>query len=122
MMKFGLKSYKNGECIVVMMQVLKKLRALNLSKNSKHTFEAKNFAKMPNLHFLILDGCSVEGDFENISKELRCLQWKNMPLMHLPSIWNLSNLVSLDFSNSSQLANIWTNSNPTLEVIYHFDL
>ncbi|KAG0626626.1 hypothetical protein M758_2G138800 [Ceratodon purpureus] len=43
------------------------------------------------------------------------MQWRNMPLTHVPSMLDFSNLVSLDFSYSIHLANAWVESNPTLE-------
>jgi hypothetical protein len=94
------------------------VRSLNLANSQKHKFETKNFAKMRNLHFLILDGCDVSGDFESIWEELRWLRWRHMPMTHLPPILNLSNLISLDFSHSTKLANVWTESDPALEVCY----
>lgn len=105
--------------VVLMVQGSNNVRALNLVNSGKTKFESENFAKMTNLHFLIVDGCNVSGDFGNISKELRFLQWRNMPLIHIPpSIKFLFNLISLDFSQSTKLARIWTESDPALEVCY----
>ncbi|KAG0575915.1 hypothetical protein KC19_5G039800 [Ceratodon purpureus] len=92
-----------------------KVRALNLANIGEHEFAFENFAKMVNLHFLILDGCNVSGNLEGVSKELRCLRWRHMPLTNVPSMLNLSNLISLDFSESTNLANMWTQSSPALE-------
>jgi hypothetical protein len=69
---------------------------------------------MSNLHFLLLDGCDVRCDFGTISKELQCLQWRHMPLTHLPAKLDLSNLVSFDLSYSTMLANLWAKSNSRL--------
>ncbi|KAG0575947.1 hypothetical protein KC19_5G042700 [Ceratodon purpureus] len=92
-----------------------KVRAINLVNSQEHKFAFEDFAKMENLHFLILDGCNVSGNLEGISKELRCLRWRHMPLTNAPSLLNLSNLISLDFSYSTKLANMWTQSDPVLE-------
>ncbi|KAG0615448.1 hypothetical protein M758_5G041800 [Ceratodon purpureus] len=92
-----------------------KVRAINLVNTQEHEFAFEDFAKMGNLHFLILDGCNVSGNLEGISKELRCLRWRHMPLTNAPSMQNLSNLISLDFSYSTKLANMWTQSDPALE-------
>ncbi|KAG0576085.1 hypothetical protein KC19_5G054400 [Ceratodon purpureus] len=92
-----------------------KVRALNLAKSGEHKFAFEDFAIMDNLHFVILDGCNVSGNLEGISKELRFLQWREMPLTSLPSMLSLSNLISLDFSYSTKLANIWAQSGSSLE-------
>ncbi|KAG0563881.1 hypothetical protein KC19_8G066900 [Ceratodon purpureus] len=92
-----------------------KVRAMNLAKSHKRKYECESFAKMTNLHYLILDGCDVNGNFDKVSKELRWLQWRNMPSKHLPPKFNFLNLVSLDFSHSSGLASIWTESNSATE-------
>ena len=97
---------------------LKNVRALNLSNTQRYAFESENFGKMPNLHFLILDGCNMNGNLGSISKELRWLRWRYMPLMQFPVMLNLSRLISLDFFGSKELVNIWTESNPPLEVCY----
>ncbi|KAG0615472.1 hypothetical protein M758_5G044100 [Ceratodon purpureus] len=94
---------------------LNKVRALNLANISEHEFAFEDFAKMENLHFLTLDGCNVSGNLDGVSKELRCLRWRHMPLTNAPSLLNLSNLTSLDFSYSTKLANMWTQSDPALE-------
>lgn len=94
------------------------MRAINFANGQKRSFGAENFAEMQNLHFLIMNGCEVSGDLKSISKELRCLQWRYMPSVQLSVQLDLSNLVSLDFSDSSKLANLWTESNPWMEVCY----
>ncbi|KAG0607725.1 hypothetical protein M758_8G049800 [Ceratodon purpureus] len=93
----------------------KKVRALNLAKSRRRKYECESFGKMTNLHYLILDGCDVNGNFETFSKELRWLRWRNMPLVHLPQMFDFMNLVSLDFSQSPCLASMWTESNSATE-------
>ncbi|KAG0563685.1 hypothetical protein KC19_8G051300 [Ceratodon purpureus] len=92
-----------------------KVRALNLAKSRRRKYECASFANMTNLHYLILDGCDVSGNFDNVSRELRWLQWRNMPLIHLPQMFDFLNLVSLDFAESPCLASIWTKSNSATE-------
>lgn len=70
---------------------------------------------MLNLYFLLLDGCSVSRNFENISNELCWLQWRNMSYL---GKLNLSKLVSLNLSYNTKLVNLWTISNPWLEVCF----
>ncbi|KAG0563627.1 hypothetical protein KC19_8G046500 [Ceratodon purpureus] len=91
------------------------IRALNLAKSRRQKYECERFGKMTNLHYLILDGCDVNGNFDIISKELRWLRWRNMPLVHLPRMFDFMNLVSLDFSQSPRLASMWTESNSATE-------
>ena len=76
------------------------MRALNFENAREHFIGVKMLAKMSNLHFLVLDGHHLEGDFENIPKELRWLQWRHIPMTYLPFMSNLLNLVSLDISMS----------------------
>ena len=92
----------------------------NCGEDSNFDFE--KFPKMKNLHYLILDGCNVSGNLGSISKELRYIQWRYMPLTSLPPIPYLSKLVSLDFSKSTKLANILTKSTLAFEVICHPNL
>lgn len=83
----------------------------------KRKFEAENFTNMPNLHYLGLpDGCMVNGELKCISKELRWLRWRGMPYKDVTMDLDLSQLTSLDFSESSNLASIWVDSNGSLEV------
>ncbi|KAG0615433.1 hypothetical protein M758_5G040900 [Ceratodon purpureus] len=96
-------------------RISNKVRAINLANIKEHEFAFEDFSKMENLHFLTLDGCNVSGNLEAISKELRCLRWRHMPLTNAPSMLNLSNLISLDFSYSTKLANMWIQSDATLQ-------
>ena len=86
-------------------------------------FDFEKFPKMRNLHYLVLDGCNVSGNLGGISKELRYIQWKYMPLTSLPPIPNLSKLVSLDFFESTNLlVDILIESKLAFEVICHTNL
>ncbi len=105
--------------VLQMVQGSGKVRALNLSKWGKNRIvESEKIAKMANLHYLILDGCAVSGEFGSISSELRWLRWRYMPLTQLPPMQNFSKLISLDFSESTEVANIWVESDPALEVCF----
>ncbi|KAG0564195.1 hypothetical protein KC19_8G091100 [Ceratodon purpureus] len=92
-----------------------KVRALNVGSGGEHELESLYFTKMRNLHFVILDGCFINGDFRTISKKLRYLRWREMPVIQRFPILNLSNLISLDFSYSSEVASLWAKSNHALE-------
>ncbi|KAG0607563.1 hypothetical protein M758_8G038700 [Ceratodon purpureus] len=92
-----------------------KVRVLNLANSRTRKFKYDDFEKLTNLHYLILDGCDVSGNIGCVSRELRWLQWRNMPLTHIPHTLDFSNLVALDFSYSTYLANVWIESNPALE-------
>ena len=99
------------------------MRALNLTDCGQDSnFDFEMFPKMRNLHYLILDGCNASGNLGCISKELRYIQWRHMPLPSPPPILNLSKLVSLDFSKSTNLVDIFTKSTSTFEVICHTNL
>ncbi|XP_035541451.1 disease resistance protein RUN1-like [Juglans regia] len=66
------------------------------------------FANMKNLMLLQINNVilNLEGCFENISKELRWLQWNKCPLKYLPSKIHLGNLVVLDMQHSS-IKQVW---------------
>lgn len=97
--------------------------ALNLAGNQKRKFEVRNFANMPNLHFLSLpDGCRLNGNLRRLSKELRWLRWRNMPFAHIPPNLNLLHLISLDFSESTSLAFLWMESDNNLEVHFYLTM
>ncbi|KAG0607731.1 hypothetical protein M758_8G050400 [Ceratodon purpureus] len=105
-----------GTCgVEVINQGPMKVRALNLANGGEHELEFEYFTKMTNLHFLVLDGCFINGDLTIISKKLRSLRWRHMPMIQRPPVLNLINLISLDFSESTKAASLWAESNPTLQ-------
>ena len=113
----------NHNCASIVLQKSNKVRAMSLVNGGRHSFDVKNFEEMRNLHYLILDECDVDGNLGSIAKELRYLRWRHMPRTHIPSMQKISNLVSLDFSKSTKLANVWIESDTTLEVTtLHHDL
>ncbi len=50
---------------------------------------AENYIGMTRLHFLLLDGDNVKGDFSTWSQELNWLQWIDSNLSTLPLELNL---------------------------------
>ncbi|KAH9558824.1 hypothetical protein CY35_06G028000 [Sphagnum magellanicum] len=75
---------------------------------------AENYTSMNQLHFLLLDGCDVKGDFSTWSLELSWLQWRSLPLSALPLKLDLLKLAVLDLTDSKSLTRIWP-SNSELE-------
>ncbi len=70
---------------------------------------AENYEGMKRLHFLLMDGVNVKGDFSNWSQELSWLQWINSDLSIVPSKLNLQNLAVLNLSSNKKLTQIWPN-------------
>ncbi|KAL3329322.1 hypothetical protein AABB24_036431 [Solanum stoloniferum] len=87
----GNKGSKNVEVLVIERQALK---GVNLSTGS--------FQKMKNLRVLIIDGkLQIDGDFEQLSKELRWFSWKDCPLECIPSNFPAEKLVVLNMQGSN---------------------
>ncbi len=70
---------------------------------------AENYIGMSRLHFLLLDGDNVKGDFSTWSKELSWLQWRNSDLSALPLELDLRKLAVLDLTSNKELMQIWPN-------------
>ncbi len=71
---------------------------------------AENYNGMSRLHFLLLDGDNVEGDFSTWSRELIWLQWMNSDLSALPlELLDLRKLMVLDLNSNKKLIQIWPN-------------
>ncbi len=70
---------------------------------------AENYIGMNRLHFLLLDGDNVKGDFSTWSRELNWLQWTNSDLLALPSKLDLRKLAVLDLSSNEKLMQISPN-------------
>ncbi|KAG0590524.1 hypothetical protein KC19_1G106000 [Ceratodon purpureus] len=113
------KHFVNGsvaEASIMMKQGTNKTLALSLVGSRKRKFEVEDFASMPNLHFLELpDGCVVNGDFRRISTKIRWLRWRGIVLDCIPLGLDVSCLTSLDFSRSTNLASLWTESQGNLK-------
>jgi hypothetical protein len=70
---------------------------------------AENYTSMSRLHFLLLDGDNVKGDFSKWSRELSWLQWINSDLSALPLELDLPKLAVLDLTSNEELMQIWPN-------------
>jgi hypothetical protein len=70
---------------------------------------AENYIGMNKLHFLLLDGDNVKGDFSTWSRELSWLQWMNSDLSALPLELDLRKLAVLDLTCNDELMQIWPN-------------
>ncbi|KAH8932739.1 hypothetical protein BDL97_19G089600 [Sphagnum fallax] len=70
---------------------------------------AENYIGMSRLHFLLLDGDNVKGDFSTWSRELNWLQWMDSDLLALPLELDLQKLAVLDLTSNKELMQIWPN-------------
>jgi hypothetical protein len=70
---------------------------------------AENYIGMSRLHFLLLDGNKVKGDFSTWSRELNWLQWRHSDLSTLPLELDLQKLAVLDLTSNKELMQIWPN-------------
>ncbi len=70
---------------------------------------AENYISMSRLHFLLLDGDNVKGDFSTWSREFIWLQWTNSDLLALPLELDLQKLMVLDLTSNKELMQIWPN-------------
>jgi hypothetical protein len=70
---------------------------------------AENYIGMSRLHFLLLDGDNVKGDFSTWSRELIWLQWMNSDLSTLPLELDLQKLTVLDLTSNKELMQTWPN-------------
>jgi hypothetical protein len=70
---------------------------------------AENYTGMNRLHFLLLDGDNVKGDFSTWSRELSWLQWTNSDISALPFELDLRKLAMLDLTSNKKLMQIWPN-------------
>jgi len=96
------------------------VRGLSLvGLDSQSEFNASMFANMTEIHFLKLDGARIEGDFSQLSKKIRWMQWRSPFLTRLPSQLHCLNLAVLDLSNSSSLTRLWPDGD-VAQVFYTF--
>ncbi|CAK9862448.1 unnamed protein product [Sphagnum jensenii] len=70
---------------------------------------AENYIGMSRLHFLLLDGDNVKGNFSTWSRELSWIQWTNSDILKLPSQLDLPKLAVLDLTSNKELMQIWPN-------------
>ncbi len=71
---------------------------------------AENYIGMTRLHFLLLDGDNVKGDFSTWSRELSWLQWTSSDISTLPLELDLRKLAVLDLTSNKQLTQICPNN------------
>jgi len=105
-------------CFVVLclLQGTNRVRGLSVAgKGNGAACVAENYTSMKKLHFLLLDGCDVKGDFSTWSLELSWLQWRSSPLSALPLKLDLLKLAVLDLTDSKSLTRI-SPSDSELEV------
>ncbi|CAM6076017.1 unnamed protein product [Sphagnum tenellum] len=84
-----------------------RVRGLSVAGKGGAACVAENYTSMNALHFLLLDGCDVKGDFSTWSLELSWLQWSSSPLSALPLKLDLLKLAVLDLTDSKSLTRIW---------------
>lgn len=74
-------------------------------KNMVGKYSTKAFKEMENLRFLEISGeyVRLDGKFEHLSKELRCLKWDHCPLksINIPSCSPFEKLVNLEMEHSN---------------------
>jgi hypothetical protein len=70
---------------------------------------AENYTGMSRLHFLLLDGDNVKGNFSTWSRDLSWLQWINSDLSAIPLELDLRKLAVLDLTSNKELMQIWPN-------------
>jgi hypothetical protein len=69
----------------------------------------ENYIGMNRLHFLLLDGDNVKGDFSTWSRKLSWLQWTNSDISTLPLELDLRKLAVLNLTSNKELMQIWPN-------------
>lgn len=85
----------------------KEIRGLSLA-GQQSSYNTSAFQGMSELHLLQLDGARIEGNFSQLSRRIRWLQWRSSFLANLPSQLQLQDLIILDLSNSSSLTRLWS--------------
>ena len=87
------------------------VKGLALEFPSKNTvcLNTKAFKKMNKLRLLQLAGVHLDGDFKNLSTELRWLYWHEFPSTYAPVEFQQGSLVALElkYSNLKHLKHIW---------------
>ncbi|KAG0598639.1 hypothetical protein M758_12G090000, partial [Ceratodon purpureus] len=99
---------------------LKKVLGLSLvGVESSIAWQVETFAKMKELRYLLLDGCSINGNFSTWPEDLRWLQWRYCPHEVLP--WNLKlpYLSVLNLNDSSNLTHVWHEGFEEVRTIHH---
>ncbi|XP_058743672.1 uncharacterized protein LOC131616376 [Vicia villosa] len=69
-------------------------------------FNTNSFKKMKKLRLLQLDGVDLNGNYGNLSKELRWLHWRGFTLNYIPDEFYQGNLVVIDLKYSN-IEKVW---------------
>ncbi|KAI9085166.1 hypothetical protein K1719_032877 [Acacia pycnantha] len=75
--------------------------ALNPSQDNKVSFLTKAFKKMKKLKLLRLVNVALDGDYKNISRDLKWLCWHKFHLKYVPANFFQNNLVAIELKYSS---------------------
>ncbi|KAG0628664.1 hypothetical protein M758_1G044000 [Ceratodon purpureus] len=97
----------DAEAVLTEEEGTKEVRGLSLAGLNGKIFKASAFQNMTEIHLLLLDGARIEGDFSQLSKKIRWMQWRNSFLSSLPLQLHYLNLTVLDLSNSKSLTQLW---------------
>lgn len=85
----------------------KVIRGLSLVGHPS-SYNTSAFQTISEVHLLQLDGARIEGNFSQLSKRIRWLQWRSSFLVNVPSELQLQDLTILDPSHSSSLTRLWS--------------
>lgn len=69
-------------------------------------FSTYSFKKMKKLRLLQLDGVDLNGDYGNLSKKLRWLDWRGFTLNYIPDEFYQGNLVVINLKQSN-IKKVW---------------
>ncbi|XP_057745644.1 disease resistance protein RUN1-like [Arachis stenosperma] len=75
--------------------------ALRLPRTNSYCLETKAFMKMERLRLLQLANVKLEGNFEDLPKDLKWLYWHGFPFDYLPSNFYLASSIAIEFEFSS---------------------
>lgn len=89
---------------------------VNSNKSSHLHFSTEVFKMMTNLRILMLNGVSLTGPFEYLSKDLRLFWLRNSHLTRIPFDFRFGKLVELDFSDSN-IREFQTNMQVSMHVL-----
>ncbi|BAT97008.1 hypothetical protein VIGAN_09034800 [Vigna angularis var. angularis] len=74
--------------------------SLKLHSTTRACFKAHAFKKMKRLRLLRLYNVQLTGDYGNISEQLRWICWRGFPYKHIPSNFQLQNVIAMDLKYS----------------------
>ncbi|XP_040374542.1 disease resistance protein RPV1-like [Rosa chinensis] len=88
------------------------VRGIQVSWRSSTIYlNAKSFLEMKNLRYISISGevkfeC-ISGDIDNLSSQLRWLDWRYSPLQYFPSDYQANKLVQLNIPDSRRITRLW---------------